>query len=92
MTPVGQESDTCSLGRAIPDFGCRFLLPCSGQAPDPKPTYLPAKPIGEVSLNGQPAGLVEGTDLMWEADGISYVLGGLDLSLDPAIRIAESLE
>ncbi len=40
----------------------------------------------------EPAGWVEGTSLMWEADGISYTLGGASLSLDEAIRIAESLK
>lgn len=50
------------------------------------------KPIEMVTLNGQPAGWIEGGGLMWEADGISYRLGGANLSLDAAIHIAESLE
>jgi hypothetical protein len=29
---------------------------------------------------------------MWEAEGISYTVGGLDLSLDEAIRVASSLD
>lgn len=53
---------------------------------------LTDKPIEEVTLNGQPAGWVEGHSLMWEADGVSYTLGGASLSLDEATRIAESLE
>jgi len=53
---------------------------------------LTDKPIEEVTVNGQPAGWVEGHSLMWEADGISYTLGGASLSLDEALRIAESLE
>jgi len=48
--------------------------------------------IEPVTLNGQPAGWVEHHGLMWEADGVSYTVGGAGLSLDEAIRIAESLE
>lgn len=53
---------------------------------------LTDKPIEEVTLNGRRAGWVEGTSLTWEADGVSYTLGGANLSLDEAIRIAESLK
>jgi len=53
---------------------------------------LTDKPIEEVTLNGQPAGWVEGHSLTWEADGLSFTLGGANLSLDEATRIAESLE
>ena len=53
---------------------------------------LTDKPIEEVTLNGRRAGWVEGNGLIWEADGVSYTLGGANLSLDEAIRIAESLE
>ena len=53
---------------------------------------LTDKPIEPAILNGQPAGWVDGHSLMWEAEGISYALGGLDLSLDEATRIAESLK
>ena len=48
--------------------------------------------IESVFLNGMPAGWVQGHGLMWEADGISYTVGGPDLSLDEAIRVAESLD
>jgi len=48
--------------------------------------------IESVTLNGVPAGWVEGHGLMWEADGVSYTVGGVNLSLDEALRIAESLE
>jgi hypothetical protein len=53
---------------------------------------LTDKPIEEVTLNGQPAGWVEGNGLMWKADGVSYTLGGANLTLDEVIRIAESLK
>lgn len=49
-------------------------------------------PIEEVTLNGRRAAWVEERSLVWEADGISYLLGGPNLNLDEAIRIAESLE
>ncbi len=53
---------------------------------------LTDKPIESVTLNGQPAGWIEGRGLQWEAGGVSYTLGGANLSLDEAIRFAESLE
>lgn len=49
-------------------------------------------PIEEVTLNGRRAAWVEGHSLVWEAEGLSYHLGGPNLTLDEAIRIAESLE
>jgi len=52
---------------------------------------LTDQPIESVTLNGRPATWVEGLGLMWEADGVSYVLGGAGLKLDEATRIAESL-
>jgi len=57
-----------------------------------KTGMLTDKPIESVTLNGRPAGWVEGYGLMWEANGVSYTLGGLGLSLDETIRIAESLK
>jgi len=65
---------------------------------DPQPVQataveiLTSGAIEPVTLNGVPAGWVEGHGLMWEADGISYTVGGVSLSLNEALRIAESLE
>jgi len=65
---------------------------------DPQPVQatsveiLTSGAIEPVTLNGVPAGWVEGHGLMWEADGISYTVGGVNLSLGEALRIAESLE
>ena len=53
---------------------------------------LTDQPIESVTVSGQPAGWVEGQSLIWEADGISYQLGELNLSLEEATRIAESLQ
>lgn len=54
---------------------------------------LTDSPIVSATLNGRLAGwVVEENTLMWEADGISYELGGKGLSLDEATRIAESLK
>jgi hypothetical protein len=47
--------------------------------------------LEEVELDGRKAVWVDGHSLTWEVDNISYTVGGLDLSLDEAIRIAESL-
>jgi len=50
------------------------------------------EPVEEVTLNGQRAAWVEGYGLVWEAEDIICILGGPDLSLEEAIRIAKSLE
>ena len=65
---------------------------------DPQPVQataveiLTSGAIEPVTLKGVPAGWVEGHGLMWEADGVSYTVGGVNLSLGEALRIAESLE
>ena len=53
---------------------------------------LTDKPIERVIVDGQPGGWVEGYGLLWEVDGASLVLGGPNLALEEAIRLAESLE
>jgi hypothetical protein len=47
--------------------------------------------LEEVDFDGHPAVWVNGHGLMWEADGISYTVGGLDLSLEETLQIARSL-
>jgi hypothetical protein len=46
----------------------------------------------EVDLNGRTAVWADDCLLLWEEDGVSYEVGGLGLSLDEAVRVAESLE
>jgi hypothetical protein len=48
--------------------------------------------LEEVDLDGRKAAWADGRLLMWEADGISYLVGGPRLSLDEAIRIARLLK
>ena len=48
--------------------------------------------LEEVDLNGRKAAWADNRLLMWEADGISYLVGGPKLSLDEATRIAKSLK
>lgn len=43
-------------------------------------------------LNGQTASWVDGHILTWQAEGLTYTLGRLGLTLDEAIRLAESLD
>jgi hypothetical protein len=45
----------------------------------------------EEKVRGRTAAWADGRLLMWKEDGISFVVGGLKLSLDEAKRIAESL-
>jgi hypothetical protein len=47
--------------------------------------------LEEVDLNGRTAAWADGHLLMWEADGISYLVGGPDLVIEEAIKIANSL-
>jgi hypothetical protein len=56
-----------------------------------KSSFVTNGTLEEVALNGRPAAWTDNHSLMWEADGISYTVGGLDLSLDEAIHVAESL-
>lgn len=52
-------------------------------------------PIRAITLNGKPAAWIEESmgqnSLTWEADSMSYILGGIRLSLDEAVKIAQSL-
>jgi hypothetical protein len=45
----------------------------------------------EVKLNGHIAAWADDRILIWEQDGLSYIVGGLDLNLEEAIRIGTSL-
>ena len=47
--------------------------------------------LEDVDLDGRKAAWADGHTLMWEADGSSYIVGGLDVTLDEAKRIARSL-
>jgi len=47
--------------------------------------------LEDVDLDGRPAAWVDGHTLVWEADSMCYIVGGLDLSLAEALEIARSL-
>lgn len=49
-------------------------------------------PITPVAFDGRQAAWIEDGGLRWEADGRSYAVGGADLSLEEALRIAGSLK
>lgn len=53
---------------------------------------LTDKDVETVSVNNQPAAWVEGTGLMWESQGMSFMAGGDGLTRDEVIQIAESLK
>jgi len=48
-------------------------------------------PLEEVTFDGRPAAWVDGHLLMWEADGLTFQIGGLGLDLPAAMDIARSL-
>jgi len=86
QTPVGEQRITVveeledGLERVTVQVDVKAIVAMTNESIEP------------VTLNGQPAGWIEGYGLMWEADDVTYLLGGINLSLDEAIRIAESLE
>ncbi len=47
--------------------------------------------VEELKVGDHPAAWIDGKALAWEADDILYEVGGSDLSLDVAVRIAESI-
>ena len=49
--------------------------------------------LEEVDFDGRSAAWIvgDGHSLQWEVDGISYMLGGLDLSLEQTLQIARSI-
>ena len=48
--------------------------------------------IVSVKLNDESAGWIDNYGLIWERDGISYFVGGNELDLEDAKRIAESIQ
>jgi hypothetical protein len=70
-----------------------------GPRPSDKPNVAESVAVGlitdgameEIDFDGHPAVWVDGHSLMWEADGINYTVGGLDLSLEETVQIARSL-
>jgi|GEM_PF-4333614 len=47
--------------------------------------------LEEVDFLGNPAAWIEGHSLVWEDNGISYEVGGLDLDIQQVMNIAQSL-
>ncbi len=48
--------------------------------------------LEEVEMNGHTAAWANDNLLLWEQDGVSYMVGGIGLNLEEAIRIATSLQ
>jgi hypothetical protein len=53
---------------------------------------LTDKDVETVLVNNQPASWVEGTGLMWESEGMSFMAGGTGLTKEEVIQIAESMK
>ena len=47
--------------------------------------------VEEVDFLGNPAVWIEGHSLLWENNGISYEVGGLDLDIQQVMSIAQSM-
>jgi len=54
--------------------------------------WVTHNPVEVLNLDGREAAWVNGCVLTWEEDSTHYSLGGLDLTLEEAIRTARSLE
>jgi len=52
---------------------------------------LTDQPVEETTFNGHSAAWVGQRSLMWEEDGVNYILGGTDLRIEDAIRLAKAL-
>jgi hypothetical protein len=53
---------------------------------------LTDKDVETVSVNNQPAAWLEGTGLIWETEGMSFMAGGNGFTKEEVIQIAESLK
>ena len=53
---------------------------------------LTDKEVDTISVNSQPAAWVEGTGLIWESDGLSFMAGDNGLTRDEIVEIAQSLK
>lgn len=68
------------------------LSALAGALPMPFLTTRTDKPIRTVQLRDWPATWIEGHGLIWEADRTAFLVGGPELGLDEATRIAMSLD
>jgi hypothetical protein len=76
-----------------------LILTPVGEQPDAEPgqvTVVASLTVTDgtvepVEVNGHPAAWVDGKMLVWEAEGLNFVLGSLSLGQAEAIRIAESV-
>jgi hypothetical protein len=76
-TPVGRQAGATSASRAT--MSVKSAATITNGAIEP------------TDLDGRPAAWIDGRSLVWEAGGMAYQLGGLDLTLEQAREVARSL-
>ena len=98
LAPIGGTSWAILFYRGPGDEIIVAQMP-GGPQPSDNPNVLSSIKSGvltdgtleEVDFDGQVAAWIDGHSLLWESEGISYQIGGLDLSLQQVMDIARSL-
>ena len=98
LAPIG-EAHWAFLFYSGPGHDIIVVQMPVGPRPSDKPYVAESVVVGlvtngtleEIDFDGRPAAWVDSHGLMWEADGVSYTVGGLDLSLEETLQIARSL-
>jgi hypothetical protein len=93
-------ADNVFLFYGGPGFDVLVIQQAVGPRPGDAPNELGGQMVGlvttgtleEVELDGRTAVWADERTLLWEENGVSYTIGGLDLTLEDAIHIAKSLE
>jgi hypothetical protein len=99
LPPERASEEQAFLFYGNPDRDIVLFMGCIGKQPGGVPGLMTVK-VSVIATNGSveelmvgkhPAAWIDGKVLAWEAGNILYEIGGHDLSLDMAVRIAESI-
>ena len=98
LAPIG-GTHWAFLFYSGPDHDIIVVQMLVGPQPSDEPNVAVSVAVGlvtdgtleEVDFDGRPAVWADDHSLMWEADGISYMVGGLDLDPEQTLQIARSL-
>ncbi len=98
LAPIG-GTHWAFLFYSGPDHDIIVVQMLVGPQPSDEPNVAVGVAVGlitdgtleEVDFDGRPAVWTDDHSLMWEADGISYMVGGLDLDPEQTLQIARSL-
>ncbi len=99
LPPAGASEEQAFLFYGDPDNEIVLFMGRVGEKPGEAPELTTVKvsviatngSVEEVVVGENPAAWIDGKVLAWEAEDVLYEVGGRDLSLDEALRIAESI-